>query len=242
MQIKDLITGCFIFGAFLSACQQQGKNGGASNEHDSITTVRNKVMEDAGRKKEAYLKQLKAMSPAQLITAMEAESEKGREPYNSLVFAEVTSRNKSMTESLKASLDKPGKAALLNLLALRKIDKASYDSVNAAIKSSILTISLKGSHYFNTWGLPHSYWEDGGKAIIEQGRLIRPALIPLLSDTSQAPMWGSEEYYEYNRYKYRVCDYAMAFINEIDQHKVPVPMDVNARDSSIRTFLNKSGR
>ena len=46
-------------------------------------------------------------------------------------------------------------------------------------------------------------------------------------------MWGSDEVVEYNRYKYRVCDYAWAMLNEIRDKKVEIPTDPAERDKLI---------
>jgi hypothetical protein len=84
--------------------------------------------------------------------------------------------------------------------------------------------------YFNTWGLPHIKWEEAAQAIIDEGSAAEKALVPLLTDKRDAPVWGGEDFAEYQRYRYRVCDYAWAMLNEIRGQKIPIPQDPAERD------------
>src|ERR1041384_5864122 len=74
--------------------------------------------------------------------------------------------------------------------------------------------SQKTQQYFNTFGTPNDHWEDAAKAIIEEGRAAEEPLFAMLNDHRDAPVWGSELFMEYKRYKYRVSDYAWALLNE----------------------------
>lgn len=64
-----------------------------------------------------------------------------------------------------------------------------------------------------------------------------PLLRPLLEDKRSAPLWGSEEVAEFQRYQYRVCDYAWALIAEILNRKSVIPADPSARDQQIAALV-----
>ena len=69
--------------------------------------------------------------------------------------------------------------------------------------------------------------------------MVVEALKPLLEDKHPAPVWGSEEVLEYQKYQYRVCDYTMALINAITQRKIEIPTDPGARDKIIDEMILK---
>jgi hypothetical protein len=93
------------------------------------------------------------------------------------------------------------------LMALKKLDEASYARIPARQGAAILTDALAKSESFNAWGIPNHYWESSAKAITAYGADAVPYLERLLDDKRPAPVWGSEEAMIYDRYKFRVCDY-----------------------------------
>lgn len=76
-------------------------------------------------------------------------------------------------------------------------------------------------------------WEEAGKALIEEGPSVQSALAGLLDDKREALVWGSEGATEASKYRYRVCDYAWALLNEIRRTPVPIPQDPAERDRLI---------
>jgi hypothetical protein len=219
-----LTTGC---------SRQAGQTVGANTnraEKPEILDKRTAVLQDAQKKRDARTQALKSMDVAHLAVELETDSKKGVEPFNSLAFAEMISRGKDAAGALAPAITKPDRASLLGLLALRRIGPDNYRQLSPDLRVNILINALKSSEYFNTWGMPHLSWEEGAKAIIEEGRAADKPLQALLTDKRPAPVWGSEGYLEYQKYRYRVCDYAWALRNEINGQKIQIPEDPAARD------------
>jgi hypothetical protein len=60
----------------------------------------------------------------------------------------------------------------------------------------------------------------------------------MLSETRPAPVFGGQEFMEYKRYKYRLCDYALFFLEKMQGNvDFKMPMAVADRDSLIREML-----
>jgi hypothetical protein len=57
----------------------------------------------------------------------------------------------------------------------------------------------------------------------------------MLSDTRPAPVFGSQEYMVYKQYNYRLCDYALYFLEQIDgKTGVKLPVSPAERDALIK--------
>jgi hypothetical protein len=119
------------------------------------------------------------------------------------------------------------------------MDRGIYQEMKADFRIAVLVDALRNSQFFNTWGLPHLYWEDAAQALIEEGEAATPALMKLLDDLRPAPMWGQEEVVEYEAYKYRIRDYAWAIIMAISGEKIDIPQDPDERDELIRKTLGQ---
>jgi hypothetical protein len=191
---------------------------------------------DKGQSKRKALEaKYKGMSVTDLSKELEADSAKDVEPFNSPAYREIISRGQRTGAELAAFVTISNRTSFLSLLAVRKIDPSAYGSISIRTKTPILIDALRTSKFFNTWGLPHLYWEDAAKGIIELKENAVEPLNALLKDKRSAPVWGSEEAMEYSKYKYRVCDYAWALLMEIQQRKVQIPTDPNVRD----TLMNR---
>jgi hypothetical protein len=71
--------------------------------------------------------------------------------------------------------------------------------------------------------------------MIEAGKSAESALRRMLSDTRPAPVFGSKGYMEYRRYGYRVCDYALFFLEKIEGNAdFRMPMSAAERDALIK--------
>jgi hypothetical protein len=185
----------------------------------------------------AYDKRLKAMSVAQLVEELRSDSEKAREPFNSAAYREIVSRGEGATAELKSKLTRNDRASLLGLLALRQMSQRAYQSLTPSFRISVFADSLKSSKYFNTWGIPNAYWEEAAKALINEGESAKPSLVVLLRDTRAAPVFGSEGAEINHQNHYRVCDYALALLDEILRRKVDMPADPAERDRLIEQEL-----
>lgn len=197
------------------------------NQHDSLNNI-------VKEKEHTYTqKDSKA-----LIAELEVVALKGKEPFNSLAFREIIKR-KGTAPELFSSIKTTSQKEYFKVIALKKIDEDLYKKLGCDSICAILTTALQRSTLFNGWGLPHLYWESSAKSIIECGQAAIPFLKPLLNDTTSAPVWGSEEAKEYEKYHYRVRDYAYALIMEITNQKSGMPEDVQERDRIIGDYLNK---
>ena len=212
-----------------------------SMEADPEMDKRTKQIEDLEAKRLTTVQQLAAMNTDQLAFALAADSEKGREPFNSMAFAEAITRGTDFPTELASVLGAADRRSFLALVALRTIKSNAYTEFDPQFRMAVLIDALATSKTFNTWGLPHLYWEDSAKAIIDEGENAVPSLEALLRDTRDAPMWGSEEVVEYQLYKYRVCDYAWALLNEIrgEAKKEAIPRSPKERDVLIEKMLGR---
>jgi hypothetical protein len=134
---------------------------------------------------------------------------------------------------LSAHIKEADRSSFLALLAVHKLDPEAYRALDAKKRASILADALRQSKTFNAWGIPHLYWEDAGKALVELGEAAAGPLKALLKDDRAAPVWGSEEAAEYAKYKYRVKDYAWALLQAAETKKADIPADPAARDRLI---------
>lgn len=232
MRTVGAMTGLLWF----SSCGPRDESGtpGKNNEPEKTVTLRTQVLNDAQKKRENRQKQVKAMDTVQLANELAVESAKGREPFNSIAFAETVSRGENGAIALGPLLTKPDRTSLLGLLALRQMSPERYKDLVPELRISVLVDTLKTSKYFNTWGLPHVRWEPAANALIAEGTAAERTLLPLLEDKRDAPVWGSEDFAEYQRYKYRVCDYAWAFLSEIRSAKISIPESPAERDRFIQ--------
>ena len=175
---------------------------------------------------------LAEMSVRDLVAEMEADSERGLEPFNSMAVRELVTREGEAAAEL-ASLLGRDPTSLLGLMALRQMDQKIYEELAPEQRLSILIDALSHSEYFNTWGIPDLYWEDAAQAVIELGNDAETALKPLLGDQRAAPVWGEEEFAHYELYQYRVADYALALTLAIRHDESPIPQAPADRDKMI---------
>ena len=176
------------------------------------------------------------MTVAELITELEKASMLGREPFNSPAFREIVKR-KDAAELLFNSIKESSQKEYFKLMALKKLNEGFYAKIPARISLAILTDALANSELFNAWGIPNFYWESSARAIIEFGSVSVPYLEKLLDDKRPAPVWGSEEAMIYEQYEFRVCDYALALLNAINQkEKILLPESTGTRDSLIASY------
>lgn len=213
-----------------------GQRTGASNS----PAVAEKVKELSGlqEKRVAYEQKLSNMSVTQLAGEMSSDSDKGREQFNSAAYRETVRRGKPAASELSAQLKRNDRGSLVGLLALKQVDADQYRSLGPAFRVAVLIDALKTSKYFNVWGVPHLYWEDAAKAVIDEGEAAAPSLLALLRDTRPAPVFGSEGAQINQQYHYRVCDYAWALLNEGRKQKAAIPADVAERDRLIEQALS----
>jgi hypothetical protein len=213
-----------VFVAVLGGCAAQHKAGPGEPARDD------KVLE---AKRNETAAKLKAMTVPQLADRLAADSLAGREPFNSPAYREAVRRGGPDANALAGQLKAKDRSSLLGLLALRKMDAARYKALDSSFRTQVLVDALRNSKSFNAWGIPHLFWEDAAKALIEEKAEGAKALAPLLKDRRPAPVWGSESAVEASKYHYRVCDYAWALINDAEGRRVEIPVKPEERDALI---------
>jgi hypothetical protein len=176
------------------------------------------------------------MDNAALLEKLVEQSTAQKEPFNSLAYRELRTRKDVKPDAL-VSLVRQSKngTALLPLLLLRRLNREAYLGLPAELRAAVLTDALQKSQLFNTWGLPHAYLEDASKAMLECGPSAYPALKKMLADTRPAPVFGGQEFMEYQRFKYRLCDYALFFLQKMQGNaNFVMPVSVEDRDALIK--------
>jgi outer membrane murein-binding lipoprotein Lpp len=222
----------------LAGCSSTDKNAPPLTEaQNTAKTQLESQMKAAATTAQTY----HAMDNPTLLNHLLEQSKAQKEPFNSLAYRELKTRTNVDSNSLVTLVNQNDNAAgLLPLLLLRKLDNKSYLAVPIEVRATILTDALQSSKNFNTWGLPHLYVEDASRAMFEAAPATYPALRRMLSDTRPAPVFGSQEYTEYLRYKYRLCDYALFFLeNKPDSPRVAMPISSADRDALIKALPTK---
>ena len=235
--MKRIICSIFcisLFTIMLAACNQR-KNI-SKEEPPAIKNQRDSILENAAQKRNQWHQQLKQMNTEQLMAELSTESLREMESFNSSAFKELVSRGEKTADSVKNGITRNDRSSLLSLTALSIIDMRTFQQVNNSLKADIFTDAFKQYKKFNAFGLPHVKWEDAAKAIIASGDTVKRALYPLLKDTSAAPVWGSEDYFEYQKYQYRVCDYILGIVLFKEGKNTQLPASREERDKMIDNF------
>ncbi|MEO6632665.1 MAG: hypothetical protein ABIN13_13115 [Mucilaginibacter sp.] len=234
LHILRVLPIIIIFPCMFSCSQKAKKN----EESKPVVSQRDSVLGDADKKRAAWTQQLHAMTVTQLTEQLSKESVKGLEPFNSMAYKELTSRKSVAIDTIQnAVVKKADRSSLLSLLAVRKLSPPVYQKLDAQVKASVYVDALRSAKTFNTFGLPHSKWEEAAQAIAEAGPVTTRALEALLTDKRPAPMWGSEDYMEYKLYNYRVKDYAYALIIASQKGQVQLSKDTAERDKLIDALV-----
>jgi len=117
----------------------------------------------------------KNMPVPELLAELERAAEGGREPFNAPAFREIITR-KDVVEPLFKSITTSSQKEYFKLMALKKLDAATYAKIPPRQGAEILTDALAKSETFNAWGIPNHYWESSAKAIVEYGADATPEL------------------------------------------------------------------
>lgn len=219
----------------LTACDGGEKNPPLSDAQRTAKEKLESWQKTAAQTAQTY----KNMDIPTLLNKLTEQSAAKKEPFNSPAYRELQGRPDVPAESLTSLIRQAKNGnALLPLLLLRKLHNEQYLALPADDRAAVLTDALANSKVFNTWGLPHLYLEDASKALIETGKSAAPALRRMLSETRPAPVFGGQEYMEYKKYNYRLCDYALFFLEKIQGNAdFKMPAAVADRDSLIKGLL-----
>lgn len=232
-----LMPVCILACLAVVGCGSRDKTAPLTPEQNNAKTQLDAQIKAAAQTTQTY----HAMDNPTLVQKLLEQSKAKREPFNSLAYRELKTRTNVDSKALVSLVKENGNAdGLLPLLLLRKLDNKSYLEVPAELRARILTDALQSSKNFNTWGLPGFHLEDASQAMIEAGRSAEPALRKLLSDTRPAPVFGSQEYTIYQRYKFRVCDYALLYLEKLQGNaEYREAMTSTERDAAIKQLPTK---
>jgi hypothetical protein len=234
-KLKMAIPGLVLLSICSAGCGGRGSEPSLSQSQKKAKDELESWQRIAAQTAQTY----KGMDNSALLGKLVEQSTARKEPFNSLAYRELEVRNNVDTQSLVSLVreNKSGKA-LLPLLLLRKLNKKAYLDIPAGERAAVLTDALQDSKMFNTWGLPGVYLDDGSQAMLESGQSAYPALRRMLSDTRPAPVFGGQEFMVYERYKFRVGDYALSFLEKMQGHAdFRMPVSPADRDSLIKEIL-----
>lgn len=228
-----------LFCVVVSGCTTSGERGNVplTDEQNKAKTQLESQMRQAAETKQTY----HAMNNDALFEKLMEQSKAQREPFNSPAYRELKDRRDVDSKTLVALVKgNDNSSGLLPLLLLRRLDEKSYLGLAPELRAKILTNALERSKSFNVWGLPSFYLEDASRAMVETGKSGVPGLKRLLADTSPAPVFGSQEAMVYQQYKFRVCDYALFFLEQIaGKQDFQMPVSPSERDVVIKEMSAK---
>jgi hypothetical protein len=227
-----------LFGLALSACaESQSKDvrpvGPRSSPPSNVRSMLERE-EAAKGAQERLQKELAEASVRDLVERMDAESKQEREPFNSLGYREIRRRGREVGAELAREIQRQDRPSFIGILALRAVNRSGYGSLDRDMVVDVLVDRLRTNRYFNAWGLPHLYWEEAGDAVVEREQAAVEPLRDLLDDDRRAPVYGSEEKFESDRYKYRVKDYAFALLRRIEGDEEKLPTSPRERDRLMK--------
>jgi hypothetical protein len=230
---RFLIPVLFTFGLSLfgTGCGNRAGSASFTKNNPTISSPAN-LTEKLGTletKQQSYVENLKSLSNHQLALKLASDAHKGREPFNSAAYKEALSRGKPIASELQSGLAGHNRDCLLSLMALKHVDADAYHALDTTLRVDILVDALKNAEFFNSWGIPHRFWEEPAQALIAEGSAATQPLEALLADKRSAKLWGPQGVAIDARFHYRVCDYAWALLHPT----VPLSADPLQRDRSM---------
>jgi hypothetical protein len=188
---------------------------------------------------------LTQMGESHLKEELRRESLEGIAPVNSSAYKEVIRRGPSFAPLLASLLisTPPDQSSLLGLLALRKSNPTVYRNLSPTFRVRVLVDALTHAKSFNAWGLPNLHWHEAAEALIEEKDAARPALVALLqkTDSRDAPVLGLGLDKIHEKYHYRVSDYALALLNEINGQRIKLDENPAIRNKFINELAEQNG-
>ena len=181
------------------------------------------------------------MESSILIKQLKQDAAEGVPPFGAPSVNMARQLGPKATSLLLPEINAAGDTAFLALEALREADTASYDALEKRERADIYVGALKGSVFFNAWGLPGYQLTPTAEALIALKDDAIPALRPLLSDEQLAPLEGSQDATTSTMYGNRLCDYAWVFINKIMDRPYVYAQDPAERDRAIQTLRDELG-
>jgi len=232
--LKIIIALLFLCSSFIVAMGQQ--------QPEKLTPDQQAAKDrlDSAQKKVAQTQAMyHAMDNPTLLKRLAEQSRQQKEPFNSLAYRELRTRKDVDPKAIEAQIaEMKNGDALLALLLLRRLYEKNYLALPMASRVLILTDALGRSVYFNTWGLPNANLQEASQAMLECDSSAFPALKRMLNDKRPAPLFGSKEAMEYKRYQFRLCDFALFFLETMrNKKKYVMPPEPGERDRIIQAWV-----
>jgi hypothetical protein len=237
LNLKTYFIALLFPALLLFSCKGNGQHQSVSDEQNiaknRMDSLHNIAMQTA--------KTYHEMNESELERKLLEQSKQKKEPFNSLAYRELITRKEVDPNPMIIMVrDNANADGMLPLLLLRKINYSAYLKLPMSQRIAVLTNALETSKYFNSWGIPPFYLQDASSAMLECDSTAFPSLRKILGDTRPAPVFGSQEYMLYQRYQYRVCDYALFFLRAMQtsnvNRKIEMPVSAAGRDSLIRAI------
>jgi hypothetical protein len=233
MRVRRIVPVTIFLCACFAGCQStERKSPPLTADQRTAKSKLEEQMNAAAKTAKTY----HAMDNAELLNRLVEQSKALKEPFNSLAYRELKTRTDIDTKALAGLVrENQNAGGLLPLLLLRNRDKQVYTEVPATTRAKVLTNALEGAKTFNTWGLPGVYLEDASQAMIETGQSAVPGLKRILSEMRPAPLFGSKEHVLAQQRQYRLCDYALFFLEQIEgKQDFRIPESTAERDALIK--------
>jgi hypothetical protein len=233
MRIRRIVPVTILLCACFAGCQGTEKKAPPlTADQRTAKSKLEEQMNEAAKTAKTY----HAMDNTELLGRLVEQSKALKEPFNSLAYRELKTRTDIDAKALAGLVrENQNVGGLLPLLLLRNQNKQAYTEVPIEMRARVLTDALQVSKTFNTWGLPGVYLQDASNAMIETGRSAVPGLKRILSEMRPAPLYGSKEHVLAQQRKYRLCDYALFFLEQIaGKQDFRIPESTAERDALIK--------
>lgn len=175
---------------------------------------------------------------SQLQAKLRADAQAEVPPWASDAVAYAPQCGEAAAEWLVQRVPTPGGESFLALEALRIHFPSAWDAIPQSERAAAYARQLATAHWFNVWGLP-GLPSDAARAVIGLGADAIRHLVPLLDVQRFAPSFGSEESAMSRLSGLRVCDYAWAFLAQIEGAMPRIPPMLEERDREIRAMKQR---
>lgn len=150
-----------------------------------------------------------------VINKLNEESSALTPMLRSETYKRIIAAGYNIVPHLITSITDNSEKHYLTLLAIGELNPAALLEIPEATRLKIYLNTLQKGKPHNDWGLAGEYLSGASYDILRMGHEAIPYLIPLLDDTSETGLWGSEEITINDKYQNRVCDFAYYLILQI---------------------------
>jgi hypothetical protein len=176
---------------------------------------------------------------SRLEEQLRADSRAEAPPWASDAVANAAKCGDEAARRLMGHVAEADAESFLALEALRIHFPGDWAAIAPAQRAAIYARHLETEHWFNVWGQPGEPSTDTAQALIGLGPAAIPYLAPLLDSKRPAMSSGSEDATISRLAQYRVCDYAWAFIAQLQGRPVTSSTNPEDRDREIEKMKRR---